>query len=235
MTTHDTIRRARSARWVPVALIALSVVPVLTGGLRLAEVFGGPHIMPANPRVAASPLPVIVHIVSVVPYALLGALQFSARLRRSRPGWHRAAGRVLVALGLAVACSGLWMTLSYPRQAGTGDLLFALRIAVGTAMAAGILLGLAAIRRRDVARHLAWMTRAYALGLGAGTQVITGAVRDAIPDAGVLANDVSMGAAWAINLAVAEWVIRRDRGRTAVRPASTVPAARTTASQGGSS
>ena len=40
-------------------------------------------------------------------------------------------------------------------------------------MAACIVLGFAAIRRGDVARHRAWMTRAYALALGAGTQVFT--------------------------------------------------------------
>ena len=40
-------------------------------------------------------------------------------------------------------------------------------------MAASIILGLTAIRRRDVPRHRAWMTRAYALALGAATQVFT--------------------------------------------------------------
>jgi uncharacterized membrane protein len=47
----------------------------------------------------ASPVPVIVHIVSAVGYATLGALQFSSAFRRRRPGWHRVAGRVLVVLG----------------------------------------------------------------------------------------------------------------------------------------
>jgi uncharacterized membrane protein len=45
--------------------------------------------------------------------ATLGAFQFSSRVRRRRPGWHRMAGRVLVVLGLAVAFSALWMTLFY--------------------------------------------------------------------------------------------------------------------------
>ena len=59
------------------------------------------------------------------------------------------------------------------------------------------------------------MTRAYALALGAGTQVLTGAVGPAIVGSSVLANDLTMGAAWAINLAVAEYVIRRPRSRAA--------------------
>ena len=76
-------------------------------------------------------------------------------------------------LGLAVAFSALWMTLFYPRQPGTGELAYLFRLAFGSGMAASIVLGFAAIRRGDVARHRAWMTRAYALALGAGTQVFT--------------------------------------------------------------
>jgi uncharacterized membrane protein len=194
----------RSTGWVPFALVALVLIPAVAGTLRLVEVFGGPHLLPANPRISASPAPVIVHIVCAVAYGVLGAFQFSAALRRRRPGWHRAAGRVLVVLGLAVAFSALWLTLFYPRQTGTGELAYVLRLAFGSAMAACIVIGLAAIRRRDVARHMAWMTRAYALALGAGTQVFTLAAGEA-----VFGTDLMLGAGWAINLAIAEYVIRR--------------------------
>jgi uncharacterized membrane protein len=207
---------------VPVALVALSLIPAVSGTLRLVEVFGGPHLMPENPRIAASPTPVVVHILSVIPYAVLGAFQFSARLRRRRPGWHRATGRVLVGLGLAVAFSGLWMTLFYPRQTGTGELAHVLRLSVGSAMAASIILGLTAIRRGDVAHHLAWMTRAYALALGAGTQVFTQGIGNAVLGTSALTTDLSLGAGWAINLAVAEYVIRRSRRRPGSGGASRV-------------
>jgi uncharacterized membrane protein len=159
---------------VPVALIALVLLPAVAGSPRLVEVFGGPRMLPANPGLIASPVPVVVHIVCAVAYTVLGAFQFSAGLRRRRPGWHRAAGRVLVALGLAVAFSALWLTLFSHRPEGAGELLlYVSRLAVGSAVAAGVILGFTAIRRGDVARHRAWMTRAYALGLGAGTQVFT--------------------------------------------------------------
>jgi uncharacterized membrane protein len=198
----------RSTGWVPFALVAVVLVPAVAGSLRLVEVFGGPHLLPANPRISASPAPVVVHIVCAVAYAVLGAFQFSAALRRRRPAWHRAAGRVLVVLGLAVAFSALWLTQFYPRQPGTGELAYALRLAFGSGMAASIVLGLAAIRRGDVARHMAWMTRAYALALGAGTQVLTLAVGEE-----AVGIDLMLGAGWAINLAVAEYVIRRHRSR----------------------
>jgi NO-binding membrane sensor protein with MHYT domain len=58
-------------------------------------------------------------------------------------------------LGLAVALSALWMTLAFPRKEGTGDLLYVFRLLLGSGMAALIVLGLAAIRRRDIARHRA--------------------------------------------------------------------------------
>ncbi|WP_202805068.1 DUF2306 domain-containing protein, partial [Arthrobacter sp. TB 26] len=103
----------------------------------------------------ASPVAVVVHIISAILYAVLGAFQFSAGFRRRRPGWHRSAGRVLVVLGLAVALSALWMTLFYPRQPGTGALVYVFRLAFGSGMAAAIILGVAAIRHGDVTRHRA--------------------------------------------------------------------------------
>lgn len=139
-------------------------------------------------------------------YAVLGAFQFSAALRRRRPGWHRVAGRVLVVLGLAVAFSALWMTQF---QRGTEELAHVFRLAFGSAMAASIILGFTAIRRGDVARHLAWMTRAYALALGAGTQVFTQGIGTAVFGTSELDTALMLGAGWGINLAVAEYVIRR--------------------------
>ena len=203
-------RSTRSTGWVPFALVALVLIPAIAGSLRLVEVFGGPHLLPANPRIAASPLPVVVHIICAVPYAVLGAFQFSSSFRRRRPRWHRASGRVVVGLGLAVAFSALWMTQFYPRQTGTGELAYLFRLAFGSGMAASIILGFTAIRRGEVARHRAWMTRAYALALGAGTQVFTLGIGKALFGTSELTFDLSLGAGWVINLAVAEYVIRRQ-------------------------
>ncbi len=203
----------RTDRWVPAGLVALAAIPVLAGTARLIEMFGGPELRPTDPRFAALPAPVVIHVVAAIGYALLGAFQFSHRLRRRHPGWHRRAGRVLVALGLAVALSGLWMTLVYPYKEGTGDLLYVFRLLFGSGMAASLILGLAAIRRRDIARHRAWMIRAYALALAAGTQAFSVGFGEALFGAGVVRTDLMMGAGWAINLAVAEWIIRRPSAR----------------------
>ncbi|MDQ6948142.1 MAG: DUF2306 domain-containing protein [Actinomycetota bacterium] len=192
---------------MPYPLIAVIVVPAIAGSMRLVELAGGPHLMPANPRITASPVPVIVHIVCAVVYAIVGAFQFSTGLRRRWPAWHRVAGRVLVVLGLAVAFSALWMTAFYPRAPG-GVLAQVLRLAFGTGMAASIILGLNAIRHRDIPSHRAWMARAYALALGAGTQALTLGIGKAVFGTGDLTIALMLGAGWAINVAVVEYIIR---------------------------
>jgi hypothetical protein len=66
------------------------------------------------------------------------------------------------------------------------------------------------------------MLRGYALGLGAGTQALTlaaGAVLLGPPSE--LSRALLMGAAWVINLAVAEWAIRK-RSASPARTASAV-------------
>jgi uncharacterized membrane protein len=204
----------------------LSAIPLIFGTLRLIEVFGGPHVMPANPRIAASPSPAVIHIIGGVMFLVLGALQFSRQIRRRWRNWHRRAGRVLMALGLAAALAALWMTLFYPRQTGTGITLHLFRLAFAPAMAASIILAFTAIRRGDVAHHRAWMMRAYALGLGAGTQAFTIGFGEGIFGKTVLTTDLSTASAWLINVAVAEYLIRRParrrRGGRAV--AEAVPA-----------
>ncbi|GEL22343.1 membrane protein [Pseudonocardia sulfidoxydans NBRC 16205] len=197
----------RTAWPVPVALVALGAIPLVAGGLRLLQLAGGPALVPADPRFDAGPLPVVLHVVGAAVFVVLGAAQFVPRLRRN--GWHRRAGRVAVAAGLVVAGSALWLTLFTPPKPGTGDLLFALRLVFASAQAACLLLGVAAVRRRDLSAHRAWMVRAYAIALAAGTQVLTIGLGTAVFGAGVLVTDLSNGAGWVVNLAVAEWVVRR--------------------------
>lgn len=199
---------------VPAALFALSAIPLTAGTLRLIQLAGGPAIIPADHRFTGVPVSLIAHILGAALFALGGIAQFAPRFRRRHATWHRRAGRALVLAGLVVATSALWLTLLYDAQPGTGDLLYVFRLLFGSGLAACLVLGFAAVRRRDFAAHRAWMVRAYALGLGAGTQVFTEGVGEAIFGTGVLAGDLAKGAAWAINLAVAEWVIRRPaRGR----------------------
>ncbi|WP_245765772.1 DUF2306 domain-containing protein [Nonomuraea jiangxiensis] len=205
-----TGRGPRAGWLVPTGLILLVLVPVLAGAVRLAELAGL-----GGPAADASSVPLVVHIVAVTVYGLVGAFQFSPRFRRRRPGWHRGAGRVLVGCGLAGALSGLWLTLFSALPPQDAGLVAVFRLVFGSAMFGSLVLGLAAVRRRDLRRHRAWMIRAYAIGLGAGTQAVTLGAWFAVhgpPDAFTRA--LLLGAAWMINLAVAEWVIRRGQRGT---------------------
>jgi hypothetical protein len=88
------------------------------------------------------------------------------------------------------------MTLLYSRKEGTGDLLYMFRLLASSGMAVSIILGLAAIRRRNIAPHRAWMTRGYALALGAGTQAFTVGFGEAVFGAGLVRTDLMLGAGW---------------------------------------
>ena len=224
--TAKTPAKTGSTEWLAIAaLLVLSFIPVASGAFRLNQLTGGAEITPANARFFASPLPVVVHIVSSSLFAILGAFQFSAGFRRRWPRWHRVAGRLLVLAGLLVGLSGLWMTLFYPRPIGDGDLLSALRLLFGSAMIVSIVISFTAIRRRDVRGHRAWMMRGYAIGLGAGTQVLVLMVGEMIAGKpSEFSRALLMGLAWVINLAVAEWGIRK-RSASQARTASANAAA----------
>src|SRR5919199_99894 len=114
--------KAASARWLIAGLLVLSAIPLINGAFRLTQLAGGAAVTPTNARFFASPVPVVVHIVSAAVYAILGAFQFANGFRRRWPGWHHWAGRLLVVCGLLVGLSGLWMTLFYPWPAGDGAL-----------------------------------------------------------------------------------------------------------------
>ena len=212
----------KKSNWlVPFALILLSIVPMLAGAVRLFQICNAAPVTSENLRFMTAPLPVVMHIISSVIYSILGAFQFSDSFRQNKPPWHRTSGKWLIPLGLISALSGIWMTLFYARPAMDGELivanfddhyLYAMRIMVGLMMTCFICLGLAAIRKRDIFRHCAWMIRAYALALGAGTQVFTHIPWFVFTDLqSELSRTICMGAGWVINALVAEWVISHKK------------------------
>ena len=199
---------------VPAGLITLTIIPVLGGIVRLIILSSGAAITPANARFAASPLPFLIHMIGATLFCILGAFQFVPRFRRR--SWHRIAGRLVIPCGLVAALSGLWMTQFYPWPASDGVILYGLRLLFGSAMFLFILLSVAAIWRRDFARHGDWMLRGYAIGMGAGTQALVLMAGEMIVGPpSVLGRALLMGAAWVINLAVAEWIIRKRPDRPA--------------------
>ncbi|SES21422.1 DUF2306 domain-containing protein [Actinokineospora terrae] len=209
---------------LPASLILLSAVPVIAGAARVSALAA--PVTADNARFVAAPVPIVLHIVGATVFCLLGALQFSPALRRR--SWHRVSGRITLPCGLVAALSGLWMTVGYPDPPGDGVLLAAFRLLFGSLMSAALVLGFLAIRRRDFRAHRMWMIRGYAIGIAAGTQVVVTVpwvVLFGTPTGTTRA--VLLGAAWVINLAVAEWAGRRTPGRG--------PAARRRGTPGGAS
>jgi hypothetical protein len=96
-----------------------------------------------------------------------------------------------------------------------------LRVTPNTIVTFSIVRGVASLRHHEYAAHGDWMLRGYALGMGAGTQVLTH-----LPwlvfvggTPGEASRAVMMGLAWIINAIVAEFVIRtRLAGPAGVRP-----------------
>lgn len=73
-------------------------------------------------------------------------------------------------------------------------------------------------------RHREWMMRGYAIGLGAGTQVLTLLAGELIVGPpSELSQALLMGAGWVINLAVAEWIICTRLTRPARTATVTIP------------
>ena len=206
----NSIKKVLSSNWFIIGgLIFLSLVPSVAGSVRLSQLATSSDVTPE--RFAASPVPVVIHIISVTIYAILGAFQFAPKFRRNRKKWHRKAGHLLVLSGVIVALTGLWMTHFYPWPEFDGQLLYFMRLLVGFGMLFSIAIAMLAIRERNFKKHGFWMIRAYALAMAAGTQVFTHIPWAVLPELqGESFRAICMGAGWLINIVVAEWIIRNQ-------------------------
>ena len=138
--------------------------------------------------------------------ALLGPFQFLRTLRQRQVRLHRITGRLYLVGATIGALAGLYMA-PFSASGWVSDIGFAL-------LALGVLVTTSwafyAIIHRQVQVHREWMTRSYALILAAVTlrlylPFLEGAFGE---EAGYA---VVAWACWVPNLAVAEWLIRRQR------------------------
>lgn len=213
--TSPPATRTRRDWWIPASLLALALVPSAGGVFRVVDLSSGRTA--ENARFFDLPVPILVHIFGATTFLVLGALQLWPSFRRRRPAWHRWSGRVLVPAGVAGGLSGMWMAAFSDVPAHDNAALMWLRLLFGSVMIAGLVLGLVAIRRRDVATHQRWMARAYAVGQGAGTQALfLGPYVALVGQPSGNPKAVVMGLAWAVNLVLAEWLVRRSQSRRRV-------------------
>lgn len=196
--------RPRSGWPVVTGLLLLSILPVLGGVLRLSEVSADPE----GALRSASPVPIVAHIVAMTVYCVLGAFQFSPALR-TRRGWHRVAGRVLIPAGMVGGLSAIWLAVAFGGPADEVGLAM-VRAVFGVAMTAFLVRGTIAITRRDFVGHGAWMTRAYALALTGSTQALL-LILWTLPfgEADATIETWLVAAGFVLNTLIAEAIIRR--------------------------
>ncbi len=200
----------KSARILLGITLALSILVVLPGLLRLVELSGLAAATEAEPRYTAQPAPILAHILTAVPYILLAPWSVHWGLTKQRQSAHRAFGPLVMLLGFGTAASGLWAVLALPLAAGELPVMAWLRASVSLAMLGAILMSVQSLRERRYRIHAAWSLRTYALATGALTQAVFFVplfLTIGLPGPGISAT--VMGAAWGANVAFAELLIRR--------------------------
>jgi uncharacterized membrane protein len=145
---------------------------------------------------------IYTHAFASIVALVLGPVQFSSRLRQTRPRVHRWCGRVYLAVGVLVGgLSGLYMA-QFAFGGPVARLGFAMLAVfwLYTGLRAWL-----AIRRRAIDEHRRWMVRNFALTFAAVT------LRFYLPASMVAGIDFSLAypiiawLCWVPNLLFAEW------------------------------
>lgn len=122
---------------------------------------------PANLGFLDYPAIVAAHVVLGAVYLAFAPFQFVQRIRARHLGYHRLMGRVLVAVGLVVGATALFIGLIIPFSGWAEQLLIAI---FGSLFLFALVNGFVHIRAGRVAQHREWMLRAFAIGLSIATQ-----------------------------------------------------------------
>lgn len=203
-----TRQRPKSGWLTITGLLLLGTLPVIGGVLRLGEVSTGSEIdLPWTAIVA-----IIAHIVAMTVFCLLGAFQFSPALR-TRLGWHRTAGRVLIPAGFIAAMASIWLAVFFNGPPAERALAW-VRLVFAVLMIIFLVMAVIAITSRDFAAHGAWMTRAYAIAVSGGTQALVVAFWTIpIGDVDAYGETWLVAVGFVINCVAAELLVRRRSGR----------------------
>ncbi|NVK04997.1 MAG: DUF2306 domain-containing protein [Flavobacteriia bacterium] len=204
-------RLSRNEMTFVLILLIWGLIPSLVGTARIVEMNAGSGSLPTNPRAEETPLPIAIHIVSSIAFSLIGIFQLIPAFGKRFPRAHKNLGRVFIGFSILSGLTGLWMTHFYSFPSGLqGDLLYTARILVGFGMIYCTIIGLLKVMKKRLFSHLSWMIRAYALGLGAGTQAIIGISLAVFGlDLEGFPRDIFMTYSWVINILLAEIVINR--------------------------
>ena len=122
---------------------------------------------PYNPGFLDFPTVVALHVVLGGVYLALAPFQFVRRIRSRHLGYHRRIGRLLVAIGVVVGVTALFMGLVIPFSGWPERVVVGL---FGSLFLFALVKGFVHVRTGRVALHREWMIRAFAIGLAIATQ-----------------------------------------------------------------
>jgi hypothetical protein len=162
------------------------------------------------------PLWTSVHFASALLFAALAMLQLLAPVRRRYPLLHRYCGRIAVACGLIAAITGACIPFGVVPPRPMLERAYIVIYFLG--VAACLLQGYYAARRRDFTLHRIWMIRTVASAGAVMTQRIFFpilAITFGVPNFGVFWREfvAAFALGWVINLALAEGWLRWEAQR----------------------
>lgn len=194
--------------WLGLSALAIAVfapMPYLLQPLHALAAAGGEIAVNYAPRPGWVRGVFLAHVVFGGLALLLSPVQLAAWVRTRFPRWHRVNGRVVLASILVAGTAGF--LLAWVNTAGlVGTLGFGTLAVLWATFA---MLGLRAIRRRDVTAHRRWMLRAFAMTYAAVTLrlwlIALIPLLGDFPSAYALVPFLS----WVPNLVVVELLLRR--------------------------
>jgi uncharacterized membrane protein len=195
--------------------VAVGFLVLLGVGASAAHYFQEPY----NPGFLRFPTIVALHVVLGGVYLALAPFQFVRRIRSRHPAYHRRAGRLLIAIGVVVGVTALFMGLMIPFSGWPERVVIGL---FGSLFLLALVKGLVHVRAGRVASHREWMMRAFAIGLSIATMrliFVPGLLVVDDPTDGQIAalSVASFAAAFVLHASVAEIWIRANRRSDAPR------------------
>ena len=158
------------------------------------------------------PIIAAIHMASGVAFILFAPLQFIKRVRNNNLSLHRGLGRVLVICALIAGAYGLIATIALPAFGGISSETAAWFF--GLLFLFSLLRAYWCVRNKKIALHREWMIRAFAIGLGVGTQRLFLLIL--IPTTGYSFEAVFGSGLWlgfSLNLLIAEIWINVSRSK----------------------